>query len=437
MAKDKNKKPSINNGTNTPQNHVGPQMVDRAPNILKNEGEKSPQNETQNEGSSTSNGAFTQTPPPNYQGQPNYQAPPGYGQAPQYGGQAAAGAMPYYAYNQKKSGGWWKGLLIFGIIVAVLVLFGYAINSFFSGMFSTMNYSYEENYELPDTDYIARIGVEGELTSSTDSGYLSSGSTYDHNFTLTAIDDLIADSNNKALLLFVDTPGGGVYESDELYLKIKEYQTETKRPVYVAMGSMAASGGYYISASADKILANRNCWTGSIGVTLGTHYDISQFLKKYGISAENLTSGPNKAMGSSSVPMTDEQRQIFQSLIDEAYEQFVGIIAEGREMSVPEVKKLADGRIYTALQAQNVGLIDGIATEDETTEMLKEDHNLQGCEVESIENYPETSWLDEFIYAGVNPLVNSLNALSKGELGTALDLAADNDKLPLKYIYLQ
>lgn len=424
MAKDKNNKPYINHGNQSNNaagsKHVGPQMVDGAPSILKNEQEKienKPSGDTQGQNASNTNGAFTQTPPPNYQ--------------------AAAASNPYYSYSQnnQKKNGWWKGLLIFGIIVAVLVFLGFAVNSFFTNLFTPLTSTYEEPYEVPDSDYIARVGIEGELTSSTDDGYLSSGNAYDHQFTLDAIDDLIKDSNNKAMLLYVDTPGGGVYESDELYLKIKEYQEETKRPVYVAMGSMAASGGYYISAPADKILANRNCWTGSIGVTLGTMYDISGFLTKYGIKAENLTSGKNKAMGSYVEPMTDEQRKIFQSLIDEAYEQFVGIIAEGRDMSVEEVKKIGDGRIYTAQQAQGNGLIDGIATEEEATELLKNENNLKDCEVVNIQNYTESSWLDEFITEKVDPIVESFKSISKGDLGTALDLASENGEAPLKYLY--
>ena len=86
------------------------------------------------------------------------------------------------------------------------------------------------------------------------------------------------DDRNKGMILYVNTPGGSVYASDELYLKIKDYQETTGRPVYSSMQSQATSGGYYISAPCDKIIANRNCWTGSIGVTMGTFIDISGLL---------------------------------------------------------------------------------------------------------------------------------------------------------------
>ena len=442
MTNDKNDKPP-----------VGPDLVDEAPSILKNEEDQNTQktnnNQNINNGSKpnqgTKNASFTQTPPPiyqNYQGQYNngYHGGQNGGPPPGYGQTQPAG-MPQYAYNQKKSGGWGKGLMIFGIIVAVLIFLGYMVNSFFNGffdkIFSFTNYNVEETYELPDNDFIARIAVEGEITANNGGSYLSSGSEYDHQFTLDAIDDLIQNDNNKALLLFVDTPGGGVYESDQLYLKIKQYQDETQRPVYVAMGSMAASGGYYISAPADMIYADRNCWTGSIGVTMGTHFDISKLLKKYGIKAENLTSGDNKAMGSAVEPLTKEQRQIYQGLLDDAYNQFVGLIAEGRGMNLDVVKTLADGRIYTARQAEENGLIDGIATEEEVTAKLRVDHNLQGCDVENIESLSGSSWLDEFFYEDLMPIIDNLKSLTKGDLDTALSLTEQNDKMPLKYLYEQ
>ena len=212
--------------------------------------------------------------------------------------------------------------------------------------------------------------------------------TYNHQYVLNAIDAMIADSENKGMILYVDTPGGSVYASDELYLKIKEYQDTTKRPVYSSMQSMAASGGYYISAPCDKIIANRNCWTGSIGVTMGTFVDISGLLSDLGIKTQTITSGANKAMGSTTEPMTDEQRAIFQSLIDEAYEQFVGIVADGRNMSEEEVRVIADGRIYSAAQALENGLIDAVGTFEEAVGDMISEYKLGDISVESFQ--PET-----------------------------------------------
>ena len=162
---------------------------------------------------------------------------------------------------------------------------------------------------------------------------------------------------------------------------------------------MAASGGYYVSVMSDKIYANRNCWTGSIGVTLGTMYDFSGLLEKYGIKVTTITSGANKAMGSSFEEMTEEQREIFQGLVDEAYDQFVGIVADGRGMSVAQVKKIADGRIYTAKQAADLGLIDGVCEEQEAKDLMVKDQKLGDAEFQTLEPEYEESVLNYFMQA--------------------------------------
>ena len=166
------------------------------------------------------------------------------------------------------------------------------------------------------------------------------------------------------------------------------------------MQSMAASGGYYISAPCDKIYANRNTFTGSIGVTMGSYYDVSELLEKYGVKVTTITAGDNKAMGSYTEPMSDEQKAILQSLVDEAYDQFTGIVAEGRKMDIKTVKKLADGRIYSAKQAKENGLIDEIGTFQECKDAIKADYSL-GADIQFLDFLPaETSEL--FNYLGIS-----------------------------------
>ena len=222
----------------------------------------------------------------------------------------------------------------------------------------------------PSWSYIAKIKVVGEIGSA-GSGYYSSDQVYHHKWTLETIDTLIEDENNAGIYLWLNTPGGGVYESDELYLKLMEYKEKTGRPIYTYMTVMAASGGYYVAAASDEIYANRNTWTGSIGVTLGTLFDVSGFLEKHEIKTDTITSGDNKSMGNYYQPLTDEQRKIYQSLVDESYEQFVGIVAEGRGLTLEDAKAISDGRIYTAKQALDVGLIDAIMGEEEAEEAIK------------------------------------------------------------------
>ena len=195
------------------------------------------------------------------------------------------------------------------------------------------------------------------------------------------------------------------------------------------MGEMAASGGYYISAPCDKIFANRNCWTGSIGVTIGTIYDISGLLEKYGIKTQTITSGKNKAMGSSVEPLTDEQQAIYQSLVDEAYEQFVGIVAEGRDMSTAEVKEIADGRVYTAKQALELGLIDEIGTLSDAANDMVDKYELWDCDVVTLEPGYSTSIFDT--------LFSKVDALSTGRTGDVaalLDAIDDGGDFPISYM---
>ena len=169
------------------------------------------------------------------------------------------------------------------------------------------------------------------------------------------------------------------------------------------MQSMAASGGYYISAPCDKIYANRNCFTGSIGVTMGEMYDLTGLMEKLGIKSTAITSGRNKAMGSETQELTKEQKEIFQGLVDEAYDQFTEIVAEGRNMDIKTVRELADGRIYTAKQAKGNGLIDEVGTYQECVDAMKQDHAL-GADIQILDFWPAetTDIMDLFSYSAEN-----------------------------------
>jgi protease IV len=209
--------------------------------------------------------------------------------------------------------------------------------------------------------YIAAVYIEGTIEDE--------NKTYNQEWLLTTINSLSCDENNKAVLLYINSPGGGVYQSDEVYLALCNYKKAGKT-VYAYMGPLAASGGYYISCAADSIFANRNTLTGSIGVIAGESIDATELLKKLGVKSETITAGKNKNMLNYNCPLTGEQRAIMQAVADEAYEQFTGIVAKSRHMKIADVKKLADGRIYTAAQAQKNGLIDHIGSWDDAVSDL-------------------------------------------------------------------
>ena len=230
---------------------------------------------------------------------------------------------------------------------------------------------------------IARQGISVDVKPSKSFaviniiGTIQAGNTgsarvgYDHDATLNYIDELINDDTNTGIFLDVNSGGGTVYESDEMYLKLMEYKEKTGRPIHAYFNSMAASGAYYISCAADNISANRNCWTGSIGVIISTS-NLSGLYDKLGIEEVLIVSGRNKGMGSSGSKLTDEQRAIYQSLVDESYEQFVDIVANARGLSVERTKEIADGRIYSANQALDAGLIDSIKSYDEAISYMTE-----------------------------------------------------------------
>lgn len=324
--------------------------------------------------------------------------------------------------------GWGKALIIIGAAILCMVLLATSctktIDKVADKLNGTLLSSTTDNSVSTDFgyDYIGTIYIEGTISED-------AGGTYNHQYLLNAIDAMIADDENKGMILYVDTPGGSVFASDELYFKIKEYQEKTERPVYASMQSMAASGGYYISAPCDKIIANRNCWTGSIGVTLGTMYDISELLDNLGIKTNTITSGANKAMGSNVEPMTSEQRAIFQSMVDEAYEQFVGIVAEGRDMKISKVRKLADGRIYTAKQALDNGLIDQIGTFEEAAADMKKTYELGSCAVESFTAPVTSDWTS--LLGQTAGAASGKNSLSAEAIEQLLDL---NGKFAFSYL---
>ena len=221
--------------------------------------------------------------------------------------------------------------------------------------------STSEDMTFPEEDFVGRIDVVGEIMSTEDSMWNYTGSSYKHDLYMSFIDELMDVENNKGIMLYIDSPGGTVYESDELYLKLVEYKEKTGRPIYAYFASEACSGGYYIAMAADYIVANRNCWTGSIGVVVSL-LNCKELYDKLGIEEIDITSGANKAMGSAGLDLTQEQYDILQSLVDEAYDQFVDIICTGRNMDKETVRTLADGRIYSAKQALQHKLIDAIGS---------------------------------------------------------------------------
>ena len=298
----------------------------------------------------------------------------------------------------KKTAGFWVFCILIGAVTVAsfvglflpnkdlsVVLndssFGTSISSFPSKNKGKANKLPKYNH-----DYIARIDIKGVIQEKNE--------TYNQKWLLDMIDSLMKDNNNKALFLYVDSPGGAVYEADELYLKLCDYK-KTGRPIYAYFAHMAASGGYYIGCVADYIMVNRNCTTGSIGVIMGPIFTLNGLFEKYGIESTSITAGKNKNMLNINEPITAEQRKIMQDYIDETYDQFVGIVAKERNLPVERVREIADGRIYTAQQALEIKLIDKICGYDEAVDYMKKDlFNNENIAIEYVEFVYEKSFAD-------------------------------------------
>ena len=210
-----------------------------------------------------------------------------------------------------------------------------------------------ETEEIPEKSF-AIINISGTIQRAPASPLDTY--SYHHGNIMDYVDELIEDEANCGILLHVDSGGGTVFHSDEMYLKLMEYKEKTGRPVNAYFEQTAASGAYYISCAADYISANRNCWTGSIGVIL-SYTSMAGLYDKLGLEEIIISTGANKGMGSAGTQLTEEQRAIYQSLVDESYEVFTDIVAKSRNMDIEKVKTLADGRVYTAKQALENGLM--------------------------------------------------------------------------------
>jgi protease-4 len=205
----------------------------------------------------------------------------------------------------------------------------------------------------------------------------------------------------KALVLRIDSPGGGVGPSQEIHDEVKVLNA--LKPIVVSFGSVAASGGYYIAASAQEIFANPGTITGSIGVIM-EFTNVQELLDKIGLSSVVVKSGQFKDIGSPTREMTASERELLQSLIDDVHSQFVSSVAEGRHLEEAEVRAIADGRIFTGRMAKELGLVDKMGNLEVAIQRAAE---LAGIEGKPQVVYPpgkKPRFIDYFIEETLNRL---------------------------------
>ena len=225
----------------------------------------------------------------------------------------------------------------------------------------------------------------------------------------------VSDRSVQAVVLRVNSPGGTMTGSDYYLYLLKKMKAERKIPVVVSMGSIAASGGYYVSMVGDEIYAEPSTITGSIGV-IASMFDASELFKKVGVESTPIVSGPHKAMGSFAKPMTEEERAIWQNLINDNFDRFKQIIREGRKEfanNPEELDELATGRIFTANEAVAHKLIDEIGFLDDAVDRAGQLANLMDRDYKVIQYKPKLSMMDALLETRSPNKMWSAKALSK------------------------
>jgi protease-4 len=228
-------------------------------------------------------------------------------------------------------------------------------------------------------DKILLVDLSGVISSESREGF------YTYPSLLATIKEELSkaakDERVKAMVVRINSPGGTVTASDIIYHELKSFKATRNIPIVASIMDVGASGGYYIASAADAVMAHPSSVTGSIGVIMLT-VNARGLLEKVGVEANAVTSGPRKDMGSPFRQMLPEERAIFQSVIDSFYERFLHVVREGRpNLSAEQIKKLADGRIYSGEQAKQSGLVDEIGYLDEAVDLAKKKAGLTEAKV--------------------------------------------------------
>ncbi len=200
----------------------------------------------------------------------------------------------------------------------------------------------------------------------------------------------------KAVVVRIDSPGGGVAPTQEIYDAIGKLRA--KKPVIASLGGVAASGGYYIAAACDQVVANPGTLTGSIGVIM-EFGNFEELMRKLGLKGYNIKSGPYKDIGSPLRPLSPEEKTILQSLVDNVYAQFVSAVAKGRKMPEGKVRELADGRVYSGEQAKKLGLIDVLGNMEDAVDLAAKRAGIEGTPEIVYARRQEKSWWEKLVFS--------------------------------------
>lgn len=226
------------------------------------------------------------------------------------------------------------------------------------------------------------------------------------------------DRNVKGIILRIDSPGGAVAPSQEIYSQVRKIHEKGEKKIIASFGNVAASGGYYVASAAGRIVSNPGTITGSIGVIMEMS-NIEALLEKIGVESYVIKSGKYKDIGSIVRTMSDEEKNILQSVLNDVHRQFIEDVAKGRNMDLTKVEQIADGRIFSGRQALGLGLVDDLGSFDDAVDLIAE---LTGIEGEPAVIYEKKERIDWFDYVANGFMKELLNKQTDFNLSGAFYL---------------
>ncbi len=271
-----------------------------------------------------------------------------------------------------------------GLSLSVVVLAGCGPSAFHVEMVPT-NKSLQETQIQKDpglfvSDKIAVIDMDGLMVNGRKGGFMRTGDNPVSLF-LEKLDKAAADSSVKAVVLRLNSPGGTVTASDIMHHRLLEFKRKTGKPVVACVVGLGCSGAYYLACGTDGIMTQPSAVTGNIGTIFQT-FSVAETMKKIGIKTVAIKSGKLKDMASPLHDLSDDERQVLEGIIQELYGQFLEVVEQGRpKLSEQKIRKLADGRVYTAKQALTEGLVDKIGYLSDSIEWAKDMARVERAKV--------------------------------------------------------
>ena len=282
-----------------------------------------------------------------------------------------------------------------------LSLFGVAVFIFITAYIVTIGLG---SWSWTTGEKIAVVRIEGVILDS--------------NEVIEELKEYSSNDSVKAILLRIDSPGGAVAPSQEIYQEVKKIRNKGKKKIVTSMGAVTASGGYYIASASDKIVANPGSITGSIGVILELA-NISGLMKKVGVESVVVKSGRYKDIGSMFRSMTQDERDLIQGVIDDTQDQFIEAVSQGRGIDKEKVRAIADGRVFTGRQAQKIGLVDELGNMQDAIKITAKLAGIKG-EPSLLEKKKRFSIFDMIRNQSLIDLISAGNKLTGREGGFSL-----------------